>query len=385
MAFRFVHTADWQIGATHAGLGAAAVQAREARFTAAERVVAAADARGVDAVVLAGDVFEDVNVARADVQRVVDLLRASRAPVFVLSGNHDPLVPKGPYDHPAWAAAAPHVTVFRDAAPVPCGPADFLPCPVRTRRSFADPLEALPAFDPAAPRRLRVGVAHGSLRGGPLDDDRIGDDFPIDRAHVSRAGLDYLALGHWHRPSAWEVDGVPRVFYCGAHEPTAVDEISDDGSRSSGQCLLVELDAPGAPPRTEAVRTAVLDWRREAATFSGPDDVAKFRARLDGEPAASRASAVRLFACSGALPPSAAGALRDLEELAAARFLHARVRLDGVKFLPDGDAWTDALPAGAPREAARTLAATAAGDGPEAATARRALRLLWRLSEEARA
>lgn len=381
MAFTFVHTADWQIGARLAWLGRAAAEVRAARFTAAERVVAVANERRADLLLVAGDVFEDPDVPRADVGRTVDVLRASAAPVLVLPGNHDPLVPKGPYDHPAWRDAAPHVRVCRDAAPVAVGDADVLPCPVFARTSSRDPLEALPDRPAGPATRLRIGLAHGSLLGATGADAEMSDDFPVDRSHVRRAGLDYLALGHWHRPSAHDVDGVARIFYSGSHEPTAVDEVSEDGLRRSGECLVASLDAPGAAPRVEAVRTAVFDWRKEVVALASAEDVAAFRARIDAEPAASRRLGIRAFELTGVVPVGAAAALRDLEDLARARFFVARMKTDAIRFLPTDDAWVTALPAGAPQEAARVLLAEAAGEGRPAETARRALRLLFEIAE----
>ena len=41
---------------------------------------------------------------------------------------------------------------------------------------------------------IAVGLAHGTVEGVPQDPP----EFPIARDAAARAGLDYLALGHWH-------------------------------------------------------------------------------------------------------------------------------------------------------------------------------------------
>jgi DNA repair exonuclease SbcCD nuclease subunit len=381
MGIKFLHTADWQIGAKHAFLGDKAPIAREARRKSAERVVAVANERDVDALILAGDVFEDVDVDPKDVLRVVDILRRSKAPVLVLSGNHDPLVPKGPYDHPAWRDAEPNVRVFRDATPVSIGDAEFLPCPVFRRTSHVDPLESLPDAPPSPRRKIRVGVAHGSLLGAGAAAEDAADDFPIDRAHAERAGLDYLALGHWHRPSAHDVGSIARVFYSGTHEPTSVDEVSKDGARRSGEVLLATIDAPGAKPQVEPIRVATLDWAKETIALRGDADLEAFRKALDSRPEDRRKTDVRAFVLSGVVSPAAAARLADLAALAEARCLYARIDASAVRVLPDSDAWVDALPRGAPQDAARALVAEASGEGEGAEIARRALRLLFEFSE----
>src|SRR6187200_2323917 len=139
LGVKLLHTADWQIGMRAAQCGRAAERVREARLRAAERVIALANEQRVDAVILAGDTFEDSSVPRDLVRRVADVLRRSEAPVFVLPGNHDPLVPRGVFDHLAWDDARPRVTVFRDRKPVAIGDADLFPCPLRRASSVEDP------------------------------------------------------------------------------------------------------------------------------------------------------------------------------------------------------------------------------------------------------
>lgn len=382
MAFRLLHTADWQIGMKAAAVGAAAARVRAARLEAARRVIELANERRVDAVVLAGDTFEDTTVAPALVQQIVDILRHSEAPVFVLPGNHDPLVPGGVFDHAAWRDAAPRVTVLREPGPIALGDADLFACPLRERHSMDDPLETLPDAPAAGPprARLRIAIAHGTLRGGPIPDDEAADDFPIDLAHARRAGLDWLALGHFHAPSSREIDGVVRAAYCGSHEPTKFGESNAHGA--SGQCLIVTLDRPGAPPHVEAVRTASLEWRQ-----SGPRelrdaaDVERLRAAIDAEPAASRERVLIDLRLEGALTTAERAALEPLRVLAEQRFLHARLRTDRLATRPDGAEWIEQLPAGAPQAAARALLAEAGASVSADATAARAAEVAQRALE----
>ena len=61
---RFLHTADWQIGMKANHVGEAANQVREERLFAAHRVIETAKAKGVDFILIAGDIFEDNAVER---------------------------------------------------------------------------------------------------------------------------------------------------------------------------------------------------------------------------------------------------------------------------------------------------------------------------------
>jgi DNA repair exonuclease SbcCD nuclease subunit len=376
MPFRFLHTADWQIGMRAAHTGRAAEKVREARLESAARVISIANAQAVDAVILAGDTFEDSNVSRDLVRRVVDILRRSHAPVFVLAGNHDPLVPKGVFDHLAWEDARPKVTVFRDRTPVALGDADLFPCPLRRASSVEDPLAALP--EPAGPRtRIRIGIAHGSLLDAAAPNEDLGDDFPMDRAHAKRAWLDYLALGHWHGGGVHEIDGVGRIAYSGTHEPTKFGE-------PEGGCLVVTIEAPGAAPKIEKLPCAGLAWRQRSETLSAPGDVERIRREIDAEPAESAARVLLDLTLTGAIGVGEQERLADLEGLVAARFLHGRVRRAELRIRPENDAWVDALPSGAPRATARALLLQADKGGREGEVAARALGLLFEMTGAAR-
>ena len=66
-------------------------------------------------------------------------------------------------------------------------------------------------------RMIRIGLAHGSLN---IMSTLPADDHLIRMDAVDHYGLDYLALGHWHKQSLHKaLDGVERSAYSGAHEP----------------------------------------------------------------------------------------------------------------------------------------------------------------------
>ena len=373
-----MHTADWQIGMKAAHVGKVAPRVRDARLVSARRVVDLANERGVAVLVVAGDTFEDSDVPRDLVQRVADILSSSRSPVIVLPANHDPLVPGGVWEHPAWLDKEPHVHVARSSEPIDIDGVRFLPCPLSRRTSPEDPTDAIPTL-PTADDRIRVGIAHGSLRGAGAAEDQIADDFPIDRAVVRRARLDYLALGHWHTPSLHAIDGVERIAYCGSHEPTKFGETSESGA--SGQCLLVTIDAPGATPSIEALRTQRLEWRQTKREILGAEEVAAVRTMLEHEPPESKGQVLFDLVLTGSIAPSDAAALDDLEILARERFLFARIRRETLILKPETQAWIEDLPPGVPHAVARRLLDRATAPA-EVHVAREALDLLYRISRE---
>jgi hypothetical protein len=167
---------------------------------------------------------------------------------------------------------------------VPGLPVTIFPCPLRNRNSIEDPTAWIADY----PRiegdsTIRIGLAHGSLSLSPnlpLDDHLIRPDAADCYA------LDYLALGHWHKPlSVPAADGVGRTAYSGTHEPmrfpntgagrsTGWNSCSIDGDAERfqdggrGTALLVSIDAAGAPPRIETIEVGRLRWAEERCDVS---------------------------------------------------------------------------------------------------------------------
>src|SRR5918998_822685 len=116
---RFVHTADWQLGMTRYFLNGEA----QPRYSAARRDVVAglgplAAGAGAEFVVVAGDVFEDNQLAPRDVSLSLEAIRAIGLPVYLLPGNHDPLDAASVYTSPLFAAECPENVTVLDRAGV---------------------------------------------------------------------------------------------------------------------------------------------------------------------------------------------------------------------------------------------------------------------------
>ena len=125
---RFVHTADWQLGMTRHFLAGEA----QPRYSAARRDAVAglgplaADA-GAEFVVVAGDVFEDNQLAPKVISQSLEAMRAIGIPVYLLPGNHDPLDASSVYTSALFTAECPanvHVLDRAGVHEVRPGPAD---------------------------------------------------------------------------------------------------------------------------------------------------------------------------------------------------------------------------------------------------------------------
>jgi DNA repair exonuclease SbcCD nuclease subunit len=339
---RILHTADWQIGmrAKHVGLGGVHVRAQ--RILSAKALAAVAREHAVDAVFVAGDVFEDNAVDRTDVQSVIDACAGFGVPTYVLPGNHDPLTTGSVWEHGGWDAAT-NVHVLRTSEPLTMGPGITLyPCPAFTKMSSADPTAWIAD---ASTEGTRIGIAHGTVMNAMVAEDC----FPIRRDAASALGLDYLALGHWHSFAPYEGDAAgARMAYSGTHETTKF------GERDSGNVVIVELAGRGDLPRLTRVPTGALHWHQLVCEIGGAMDLERIIHEIDALPDPSHSLLeVRL---TGILRPAELKQLGELRDRIASRFtLLGRVDDSGLLPAPEDDAWAEALPAGLLRDVARAI------------------------------
>ena len=144
---RFMHAADLHLGLRVTRFEENACnRIGEARFTALQQLRERAAEHRVDFILIPGDVFDDHSVSRTDVAaRTFAILEGSNnsCPVFIIPGNHDPLVPGGVWERDPWLRAQPHLRVHflghAESVAVPGFPVTIFPCPLRQRRSMDDP------------------------------------------------------------------------------------------------------------------------------------------------------------------------------------------------------------------------------------------------------
>ena len=240
MAFRLIHSSDWQIGKVFRFLSNASMGLlQEARLQVITRLGELAVTHRVRHILVAGDVYDMEALSPRTINQPIERMRAFPTIHWhLLPGNHDPHRPNG-----LWAQILqkglpenihvyiePKPTIFEDDGIV------LLPAPLQNRRTLRDPTSYMDEV--VIPDGLiRVGLAHGTITGFGSDDLDVPNYIAPTRP--DKAGLSYLALGDWHGQKKIN----DRCWYSGTPEPDAFDVI--DG----GQALLVEIKGPGALPR----------------------------------------------------------------------------------------------------------------------------------------
>ncbi len=376
IVLKLLHTADWHLGRRFPRFGIEAGKTlSRARRDVLERIFLEAERNQVDAVLCAGDLFDtpqpDEDFKEA-LLHVLGRLGWKNRAVFLLPGNHDPLVAESVWRDPSFRKKLPafvHVVdqeLLEVALPNDCV---LFAVPCLSRAGQSDPTALIPKRA-ANDTRVRIGLVHGST----FDAGDWKTNFPISKDAAVERGLDYLAIGDTHGFRFVPPDRkVPPTIYPGTPEQTAFGE--DD----AGNVALVFINRAR---QAMVQKRPVGQWKWEELTVKSMEELRLVAMRTD---LAARVLRLRLELRVTAAEYQEAEAL--LGKLEGSASTHAKVgvlELDREGLSLDL-ANLDALSAGLPsvlQAAAKRLRAEA--ENPEQrAAAERALFHLFSLARKA--
>src|SRR5699024_6656283 len=160
----FIHTSDFQLGMQRWFLtGEAQARFDDARLDSIKRLGELAERRGAEFIVVAGDVFERNSLSSQVTGRAREALEKLPVPVFLLPGNHDPIVADSVFYTAVNQETDPDVRVISDTEPYTLRDgADIVDAPFKARTSTHDRVAGL--LDPLeATATTRVVVGHGQV------------------------------------------------------------------------------------------------------------------------------------------------------------------------------------------------------------------------------
>lgn len=266
---RLLHTSDLHLGQNFFG------RCRQTEHDAfLGWLVEQASARKVDAVVIAGDVFDTSmppSFAREQYNRFIDALLDTGARLIILSGNHDSPAMLGESKLLlkrlstlviAEVARLPQEQVF--VVPRRDGEPGMILCAIPFIRARDVARSEAGQSEEEKRQALMSGIAahYAQIHEAALAlRAELGRELPIvATGHLATVGAnssesvreiyvgsinafptngfppaDYIALGHIHRPQA--VGGHEHIRYCGSPIPLSFDEVGQDK-----QVLLVEFE-----------------------------------------------------------------------------------------------------------------------------------------------
>ena len=298
---KFLHTADWHVGKTLKGR-----DRLDEQRAVLQEIAAVAEANQVDAVLVAGDVYDLSAPSAAAQQLVIGTLlrmRQAGAEVIVIAGNHDhgptfeayrPLMGVagitlvGAYKSPERGGVV-RFTARSDQAPVQVAALPFLSqrwavraadiaanSPSQNVRAYDEQLRQVIASltDDFGHDTVNLVMSHLTCVGGKLGGGERSAvsifEYSVPAA-IFPVTAHYVALGHLHRRQS--LPAPAPVHYSGA--PLAVDFGEQD---NTSVVCLVEA-APGIPARVTDVPVAS---GRRLRTVAGTLAELEARAQADG-------------------------------------------------------------------------------------------------------
>ncbi len=272
---RFAHTADLHLDSPFKGLRAVAPDSvanalYEATFKAWENIVDLCIAENVDALLVAGDIYDSADRSlRAQLKFVEGLRKLDEAGIrsFVCHGNHDPLDGwEAQLDYPPsckrfGAEWAPEPSpVFRDDP----SRAVVYGVSYPTREVTENLTLKLPQVEPGP---FSIGLLHTNV-GGNREHESYA---PCSLSDLEKSHIDYWALGHIHRRQALK-EQTPAVVYPGNPQGRQPNE------RGARGLYLVEAEDDGNIRlefhpvdlvRWEFLRVDIGDFETEQALLDG--------------------------------------------------------------------------------------------------------------------
>lgn len=369
MAITFIHTADWQLGKPFGSIeGDTAAVLREERFAVVRRIASLAKDRQVDAILVAGDVFDSATASDQVVRRTLEAMKAYDGPWVLLPGNHDPALAESPWTRIERVGRPGNVILAVAPEPIVLanGQLAILPAPL-TRKNEPDDVSRWMDAAETPPGAVRVGLAHGSL-SNRLPEGDARNEIADDRA--ATANLDYLALGDWH--GALEI--APKTWYSGTPEPDRFPR------NDPGNALIVSIEHGGAAASIEKVPVGRFHWlRREIVCgVSGDEDpVAGIEALIAGAAGNPETTLLHLVV-SGTVDLAGRRRIEGCLDAWQARLRYLHRDLDGLLDEPSADDLDAIDKSGFVRAAVDRLKAKAEDPAdPERNVARTALRILY--------
>lgn len=319
---RILHTADWQIGKPFRWITDPQKLARlqRERVEAVSRIADVARAESVDALLVAGDLFDSSTVPASEVLEVMELIGAMPCPVLVIPGNHDHGGAGGIWRREdllrRMRERAPNLELLTRPEPTTRAGMTLLPCPLLRRHDSVGPMRWLEQLDwqdldPEAPRVL---LAHGSVQG-------FGSGTDVNALNLERlpAGeLDYIALGDWH--GLMQVQS--KAWYCGTPEPDRFPTGSED---QRSQVILADLTR-GQDPQVRTIATGRLAWHRITMQLQGLPDLERLQHQLDACIGRRAGRDLLRLELHGRLGLDAHRRLQALLDELSAQLLHVRLR-----------------------------------------------------------
>lgn len=285
MKFSFLHLSD-----LHLGLKIKGTDRLKYCKKALLKAINVIRENNLDALIIAGDFFENDKVYREDIEflkEVFDLIYPK--PVIISPGNHDFLGPDCPYNEKLLHIL--RVKGFKDNVKIFKKP-DFSifsfddvniygkPCLNRQTRAF----EKLYKINPS---KINIAVIHASRINFNPEGKELWH--PFEDSEVLKSNFDYVAFGHYHSYSEISDSSGIKAAYSGSMVPASICEYGKRGG------LIVEVLKENNRARTELEFVPLSDFSIRKIDIPASQNMEKIKNIISDEISESNNSKDTLF------------------------------------------------------------------------------------------
>ncbi len=231
-ALKILHTADVHLDCDCYGKAEQRQAHRALYHRCFQTIIERALTAEVDALLIAGDLFDHNRVPDDTIAFAQEQLRRLQRPVVILPGNHDCLCTNGIYDRHDFHAACDNVRVITELQ------GQVIEFPELDLVVWGRAMEEhTPSFSPLAyiptrhDQRWHIALAHGFFYPTRQQPDRSS---PIFAEGIRDPGWDYVGLGHQHVLTDVS-QGTVTAYYSGA------PLVNWTGETPTGHVLLLDL------------------------------------------------------------------------------------------------------------------------------------------------
>tara|TARA_B100000686_G_C16672539_1_gene907302 strand:- start:45 stop:1304 length:1260 start_codon:yes stop_codon:yes gene_type:complete len=266
-AFRFIHCSDLHIDSPFKGIASQipslSERLRESTFLSFYNIVKLAIAEKVDAVLIAGDIFDGADrslQAQLKFHRGLMELTKAEIPSYIVHGNHDP---SNSWSHTLdWPDGT---TVFSgnkvESFPVTKA-GEILAWIYGISYPQREVNENLALkFKKDQEQGFSIGLLHGNVGQHPGHDNYA----PCSMQDLISRDFDYWALGHIHEFKILREDN-PCIVYSGNTQARHLNETGPKG------CCLVSLNS-NAPAKVRFIPTDVVSYRSVTIDISNSSSI----------------------------------------------------------------------------------------------------------------
>lgn len=235
MEIKIAHCADLHIGSQCFGIGnKGEIRKHEIKNTFF-KILDICCCEEVKILLIAGDLFDDVNLSVADVQDVKNAISKFNFKVVISPGNHDPFTTDSPY-----ASQWPENAIIFKNNKIECIELDDLKVRLwgsAFKGAYEKQNFLKDFYIEKQDNIVDICVMHGNISSS-------GEDVycPVKICDIEKSGFDYVALGHVHKRSEIFRTGRTYYAYAGCPEGRGFDETGDKGfyigTISKGYCDL---------------------------------------------------------------------------------------------------------------------------------------------------